>query len=95
MVGTGRSAKTGILLKMAQFYRKSKKVQTVVLIRQNLTEGKPVVTDAIGDEGEVLSLAATKIVFPTPASLPIVNRASELGISLHPVETSKPCMEKA
>ena len=49
-----------------------------------LTEGKPVVTDIIGDEGEVLGLAASlEDVSQHPLAQAIVNRASEARISLH------------
>ena len=44
----------GFSSKMEQFYRKSKKFKLLSLIRLGLlTEGKPVVTDIIGDEVEV------------------------------------------
>ncbi|KXT95960.1 heavy metal translocating P-type ATPase [Streptococcus oralis] len=88
MVGTGRSAKMGILLKNGTVLQEIQKVQTVVFDKTGtLTEGKPVVTDVIGDEGEVLSLAASlEDVSQHPLAQAIVNRASELGISLHPVE---------
>jgi len=88
MVGTGRSAKMGILLKNCTVLQEIQKVQTVVFDKTGtLTEGKPVVTDVIGDEGEVLSLAASlEDVSQHPLAQAIVNRASELGISLHPVE---------
>ena len=88
MVGTGRSAKMGILLKNGTVLQEIQKVQTVVFDKTGtLTEGKPVVTDVIGDEGEVLSLAASlEDVSQHPLAQAVVNRASELGISLYPVE---------
>ncbi|OFJ97435.1 ATPase [Streptococcus sp. HMSC071D03] len=88
MVGTGRSAKMGILLKNGTVLQEIQKVQTVVFDKTGtLTEGKPVVTDVIGDEGEVLSLAASlEDVSQHPLAQAIVNRATELGISLYPVE---------
>ncbi|MHC4039478.1 heavy metal translocating P-type ATPase [Streptococcus sp. KHUD_017] len=88
MVGTGRSAKMGILLKNGTVLQEIQKVQTVVFDKTGtLTEGKPVVTDVVGDEGKVLSLAASlEDVSQHPLAQAIVNRASELGISLYPVE---------
>ena len=88
MVGTGRSAKMGILLKNGTVLQEIQKVQTVVFDKTGtLTEGKPVVTDVIGDEREVLSLAASlEDVSQHPLAQAIVNRASELGISIYPVE---------
>lgn len=88
MVGTGRSAKMGILLKNGTVLQEIQKVQTIVFDKTGtLTEGKPVVTDVIGDEREVLSLAASlEDVSQHPLAQAIVNRATELGISLYPVE---------
>lgn len=88
MVGTGRSAKMGILLKNGTVLQEIQKVQTIVFDKTGtLTEGKPVVTDVIGDEGEVLSLAASlEDASQHPLAQAVVNRASELGISLYPVE---------
>ena len=88
MVGTGRSAKMGVLLKNGTVLQEIQKVQTVVFDKTGtLTEGKPVVADVIGDEREVLSLAASlEDVSQHPLAQAIVNRASELGISLYPVE---------
>ncbi|WP_373114536.1 heavy metal translocating P-type ATPase [Streptococcus sp. oral taxon 431] len=88
MVGTGRSAKMGILLKNGTVLQEIQKVQTVVFDKTGtLTEGKPVVTDVVGDEREVLSLAASlEDVSQHPLAQAVVNRASELGISLYPVE---------
>lgn len=88
MVGTGRSAKMGILLKNGTVLQEIQKVQTVVFDKTGtLTEGKPVVTDVIGDEREVLSLAASlEDVSQHPLAQAVVNRASELGNNLYPVE---------
>ena len=88
MVGTGRSAKMGVLLKNGTVLQEIQKVQTVVFDKTGtLTEGKPVVTDVIGDESEVLSLAASlEDASQHPLAQAVVNRASELGISLYPVE---------
>lgn len=88
MVGTGRSAKMGVLLKNGTVLQEIQKVQTVVFDKTGtLTEGKPVVTDVIGDEREVLSLAASlEDASQHPLAQAIVNRASELGISLYPVK---------
>lgn len=88
MVGTGRSAKMGVLLKNGTVLQEIQKVQTVVFDKTGtLTEGMPVVTDVIGDEGEVLSLAASlEDASQHPLAQAVVNRASELGISLYPVE---------
>ncbi|WP_315009442.1 heavy metal translocating P-type ATPase [uncultured Streptococcus sp.] len=88
MVGTGRSAKMGVLLKNGTVLQEIQKVQTVVFDKTGtLTEGKPVVTDVVGDEGEVISLAASlEDVSQHPLAQAIVNRASELGISFYPVE---------
>ncbi|MGZ9805623.1 heavy metal translocating P-type ATPase [Streptococcus sp. V869] len=88
MVGTGRSAKMGVLLKNGTVLQEIQKVKTVVFDKTGtLTEGKPVVTDVIGDEREVLSLAASlEDASQHPLAQAVVNRASELGISLYPVE---------
>lgn len=88
MVGTGRSAKMGVLLKNGTVLQEIQKVQTVVFDKTGtLTEGKPVVTDVIGDEREVLSLAASlEDASQHPLAQAVVNRASELGISPYPVE---------
>ncbi|KXT83164.1 Lead, cadmium, zinc and mercury transporting ATPase / Copper-translocating P-type ATPase [Streptococcus oralis] len=52
-----------------------------------MTEGKPVVTDIIGDETEVLVLAASlEEASQHPLAQAIVKRASEAGLKLQPVE---------
>ena len=88
MVGTGRSAKMGVLLKNGTVLQEIQKVQTIVFDKTGtLTEGKPVVTDIIGDEVEVLGLAASlEEASQHPLAEAIVNRASEAGLEIQTVE---------
>ena len=88
MVGTGRSAKMGVLLKNGTVLQEIQKVQTIVFDKTGtLTEGKPVVTDIIGDENEVLVLAASlEEASQHPLAQAIVKRASEAELELHTVE---------
>lgn len=88
MVGTGRSAKMGVLLKNGTVLQEIQKVQTLVFDKTGtLTEGKPVVTDVIGDEKEVLGLAASlEEASQHPLAQAIVKRATEAGLELHAVE---------
>ncbi|MCP9016709.1 heavy metal translocating P-type ATPase [Streptococcus sp. CF8-6] len=88
MVGTGRSAKMGVLLKNGTVLQEIQKVQTLVFDKTGtLTEGKPVVTNIIGDETEVLGLAASlEEASQHPLAQAIVKRASEAGLELQPVE---------
>jgi len=88
MVGTGRSAKMGVLLKNGTVLQEIQKVQTIVFDKTGtLTEGKPVVTDIIGDEAEVLGLAASlEEASQHPLAEAVVKRASEAGLEFHTVE---------
>ncbi len=91
MVGTGRSAKMGVLLKNGTVLQEIQKVQTLVFDKTGtLTEGKPVVTDIIGDKTEVLGLAASlEEASQHPLAQAIVKRATEAGLELHAVENFK------
>ena len=88
MVGTGRSAKMGVLLKNGTVLQEIQKIQTLVFDKTGtLTEGKPVVTDIIGDEAEVLGLAASlEEASQHPLAEAIVKRATEAGLEFHTVE---------
>lgn len=62
MVGTGRGAKSGILIKSATALETAHKIDTVILDKTGtITAGKPMVTDILpvkGSEAELLAFAA-------------------------------------
>ena len=60
MVGTGRGAKMGILIKNGEVLEAVNDVKTVVFDKTGtITVGKPQVTDIVGDEAQVLQIAAS------------------------------------
>ena len=65
MVGTGKGAEIGILLKSSEALERAGKVQVVVMDKTGtITKGQPsvtdvVVTNAVKDEAELLQLAAS------------------------------------
>ena len=64
MVGTGKGAENGILIKSGEALETTHAVQTVVLDKTGtVTEGKPQITDVLavhtGDEDSILSLSAS------------------------------------
>lgn len=59
MVGTGRGAKMGILIKNGEVLEAVNDINTVVFDKTGtITVGKPVVTDVIGPTSQVISVAA-------------------------------------
>jgi len=59
MVGTGRSAKLGILIKNGEVLETVNQITTVVFDKTGtITEGTPKVTNITGDENEVLAIAS-------------------------------------
>ncbi|WP_461215185.1 copper-translocating P-type ATPase [Lacticaseibacillus sp. GG6-2] len=59
MVGTGRSAKMGILIKNGEVLEAANDITTVVFDKTGtITNGKPQVTDIVGDQKRVLTVAA-------------------------------------
>ena len=82
MVGTGRGAKMGILIKNGEVLEAANDIRTVVFDKTGtITRGKPVVTDVIGDETAVLTLAATlEHASEHPLAEAILEKAETLGI---------------
>lgn len=87
MVGTGRGAANGILIKSAASLETAHSIDTVVLDKTGtITEGKPCVTDIIAvkdDEFELLQLAASmERLSEHPLAEPIVQEAYSRGLEL-------------
>ncbi|MFQ5915479.1 MAG: heavy metal translocating P-type ATPase [Nitrospinota bacterium] len=96
MVGTGRGAMTGVLIKNAESLEILEKVNTLVVDKTGtLTEGKPRLTsvevlsnpDGGLDESEILQLAASlERASEHPLAAAIVGGAKEKGLELPEVE---------
>lgn len=82
MVGTGRGARMGILVKNGEVLEAANNIKTVVFDKTGtITLGQPTVTDIIGDEKEVLLLAASlEHSSEHPIAQAIVDKAASLGI---------------
>jgi Cu+-exporting ATPase len=91
MVGVGRGAQAGVLIKNAEALERMEKIDTLVVDKTGtLTEGKPklvaIATAAGYDENEVLRLAASvEKASEHPLALAIVTAAQERGLALAPV----------
>lgn len=89
MVGTGKGAENGILIKSAESLQKMDSVKVVVFDKTGtITKGKPKVTDVVTnvDEKEFLSIAAS-IEHPSehPLAEAIVSSAQEKNIEIKDV----------
>lgn len=90
MVGTGKAAQSGILIKSAESLELLGKAQTVVLDKTGtVTEGKPRVTDIVCGSAreEELLQAAASVEKPSehPLSAAITQAAQERGLDILPV----------
>jgi Cu+-exporting ATPase len=89
MVGTGRGAHAGVLIKNAEALETLEKVDTLVVDKTGtLTEGKPSVTsmsDRLSNEPELLRLAASlESASEHPLANAIVAAAAKKGLKLSP-----------
>ena len=91
MVGVGRGAQAGVLIKNAEALEHMEKVDTLVVDKTGtLTEGKPAVTAVVPapgfSEGEVLRLSASvERASEHPLAVAIVAAAEKQGIATAPV----------
>jgi len=93
MVGTGKAAEYGILVRGGEALEMTRRIDTIVLDKTGtLTRGKPAVTAIVPADGiaelELLRLAAAaEIGSEHPLGESIVLRARELGVELPPART--------
>jgi P-type Cu+ transporter len=92
MVGVGRGAQVGVLIKNAEALERMERINTLVVDKTGtLTEGKPKVVSIIPaagfDEGEILRMAATvERASEHPLADAIVRAANERNLDLGKVE---------
>lgn len=92
MVGVGRGARLGVLIKNAEALERFERVDTMVVDKTGtLTEGRPKVTAIVTtegmDESELLRMAATlERASEHPLATAIVDVATERGLALGTAE---------
>ncbi|SFB05512.1 heavy metal translocating P-type ATPase [Clostridium frigidicarnis] len=94
MVGTGKGAENGVLIKSGEALETTHKINTIIFDKTGtITEGKPKVTDIItisGDKETILSMAAScEKASEHPLGEAIVNYAKDNNIDFKPVEYFK------
>ncbi|CAH0416000.1 copper-translocating P-type ATPase [Periweissella fabaria] len=91
MVGTGRGAKMGILIKNGEVLEAVNDVKTVVFDKTGtITVGKPAVTDVIGDIHQIIPVAAgLEESSEHPLAAAIMTYAKAQNIAATPVEAFK------
>jgi Cu+-exporting ATPase len=91
MVGVGRGAREGVLIRNAESLERMEKVDTLVVDKTGtLTEGRPSVTAVVPatgfSEAELLSLSASvERASEHPLALAVVKAAEDRGLPLKPV----------
>lgn len=86
MVGTGRAAKLGVLIKNGEALEAVNGIKTVVFDKTGtITVGKPQVTDVVGEEDTLAVAAALEDASEHPLALAIVQKAREAGLPVEPV----------
>ena len=91
MVGMGKGAEHGILIKGAEALEGTRKIDVVVLDKTGtITQGKPQVTSVValaGSRQELLSLAASvESTSEHPLAAAVVRYAKQQGIAVHAVQ---------
>ena len=86
MVGTGRAAKLGVLIKNGEALEAVNGIKTVVFDKTGtITVGKPQVTDVVGEEDTLAVAATLEDASEHPLALAIVQKAREAGLPVEPV----------
>lgn len=84
MVGTGRGAKMGILIKNGEVLEEVNDVKTIVFDKTGtITVGKPKVTDIVGDQEKIIELASgLEANSEHPLAEAILEKAKELKVNI-------------
>ncbi|MGP1680082.1 MAG: heavy metal translocating P-type ATPase, partial [Burkholderiales bacterium] len=91
MVGTGRGAQVGVLVKNAVALERAEKIRTLIVDKTGtLTEGKPVVTDVVPAAGFsttdlVVAAASLESGSAHPLAHAVLEHAKQLAVTLTPV----------
>ena len=92
IVGTGKGAERGILIRSAQVLETAYRADTVVMDKTGtLTEGRPMVTDVVAATGEFLETELLMLAASVehgsehPLAVAVVDEAHRRGIDLAPV----------
>ena len=99
MVGTGKGAENGILIKSAEALETAHSIDTVVLDKTGtITEGKPKVTDILvlaGEESSLLELAAgLESGSELPLAEAILEYAEYAGCRVRKLRILRQCSEE-
>jgi cation-transporting ATPase V len=87
MVGTGRGARLGVLIKSGEVLERSRAIDTVVLDKTGtLTEGRMRLTDVAGDPDTLAVAAALEAGSEHPIAAAVVAAARQQDLPLAPVE---------
>lgn len=91
MVGTGRAAKLGILIKNGEVLETASYIKNVAFDKTGtITQGQPVVTDVIGEQEQALTLAAgLESLSEHPLAGAIVKKAQDQKLTLPTVTDFK------
>lgn len=81
LVGTGRGAREGILIKSGEALERARGIDVVVFDKTGtLTEGKPTVTDIVGGDGVLRYAAALEALSEHPLAQAVMRRAKQDGV---------------
>ena len=84
MVGTGKGAENGILIRSAEALETAHKIDTIVLDKTGtVTRGRPSVTDIITDRSDLLEIAAAmELSSEHPLAEAVVREARKRGVKI-------------
>src|SRR5712691_7654459 len=83
MVGTGKGAQLGVLIRGGEVLERSRRIDTVVFDKTGtLTEGRMRLVDVVGEEGTLARAAAAELSSEHPIARAVVEGAAEKGIAV-------------